>query len=244
MQLGHDIDFEEALADELVMRVGDKQIGIREEQVSDLEDLEDELGAPVSALRPDLLRKYKARKRKLRRVRQAVGKLRKKGRPTFASTVRKAALRAMRKPKRSRGATWGPVTGPAIRAAKAQVTTGSEVEKLLREILAAVKVQRAQKKVKTPSTLEPHLDKLARQIERNLDPRLKKINKRLRTAGTQRTATSEHNAITRRAAYRRKVLKNLATILKQKDHPLRRESVRVLGNVLGPAGVVIARPRE
>lgn len=264
MHLGHDIDFEDALQDEMVFRVGDRQIAMREEQVGDLDD---ELGAPVSALRPDLLRKYKGRKKKLkaqakrakrrRRARRALGVFAGvppglmggkggKGGATFAAVVKKALGASGGKRKR-KGVTWGPRTGPGITrpaARPAPRMRGGDVENLLRQILAAVKVGRAQKRVKTKSTIEPHLDRLARQIERNLDPKLKKINTRLRASGTIRTATSEHNAITKRAAYRRRVLKSLAAIMKAPDgSPLRAESVRVLGNVLGNAGVVIARPR-
>ncbi len=85
---------------------------------------------------------------------------------------------------------------------------------------------------------------MARKLEANLDPKLKGINSMLNRAGVQRSATSEHNAISKRSAYRRRVLKMLAKIMQQcpDGHPLKSESVRVLGNVLGNAGMVVTRP--
>ncbi len=109
--------------------------------------------------------------------------------------------------------------------------------------LASAKVRGASRKVRTKSCREPHLDRIAMDVEKKLAPGIGKITKQLRLAGTQRTATSEHNAISNRAAYRRRVLKMLARIVRQGSQEEQSAAVRVLGNVLGPAGMVVTRPK-
>ena len=113
-------------------------------------------------------------------------------------------------------------------------------------IMSKAKTRNAQRAVKTRSCVEPHLDKMARKIEANIDPKLKAINRSLGLAMTQRTATSEHNAINNKAAYRRRVLKMLGAIMKScpPGHPLREDSVRVLGNVLGKSTGIVVKPRR
>lgn len=86
-------------------------------------------------------------------------------------------------------------------------------------------------------------DTVSRSLEKALAPRLKSILKGVDWAATQRTATSEHNAIGKRAAYQRKVMKLLKQIVDRlQDGQGNAEQVRVLGDVLGKAGIVVARP--
>lgn len=289
-------DFEDDLADEIIARVGNQQYRIREEQVADLDDWEDELyemeseeelGVRRTPAQSKKIKKEKARKKKaeFQKMASKLGyakpgttvdaagvtwakptaaadkgaKLRAYAAAVKANQARRAAAAAARPmgfpAPGPRPMAYGAPRMPAqggfnlerfVRASgqKAGIS-GAQMESMLK-VMAGAKATAAARQVRGVGGPQPHLDRVARQIEANLDPKLKAITLRLRRAAVQRGATSEHNAITKRAAYRRRVLKTLAAIMRQlpKGHPLRTQSVRALGNVLGSAGLVVARPKQ
>lgn len=247
------LNFDDLLDDEIRIRVGDRQVALRAEDLvdglisegyaPDSNDvfLDDELGAePYFGPGRSGQAKLRAWRRKQFLEKQAKKKVE-------AERERKRAEPPRRRPK----APTPQWTGSAGRSRERlertirprEAPSSGAMETRLLTALAEAKLASRERLPRTPGAREPHLDRVAQDVIRRLGPKLARINKRLRLAANQTDATSEHRGIVGRADYQRRVLKMLATIMKDlpEDHPVRQRTARVLGNVLGPAGLVVSR---